>query len=125
MGIIWIDEGQRQGSVTLYATNITLNSVSAIPFEHVEYARVGVDPEEGKLIIQPIPNEDLERNDVAKSTRYIVASKKSYARISSSILCASIGEQLGLRLGKDPLKFPAQYIPGTGLVVDIKKGGNQ
>ena len=45
MGIIWIDEGQRQGSVTLYATNITLNSVSAIPFEHVEFARVGVDAE--------------------------------------------------------------------------------
>ena len=122
MGIKWIDEGERQGSCTLYATNITLNSVSALPFEHVEYARVGIDSENGTLIIQPIPNEEIDRGNISKTAMYVVASKKSYARISSSTLCSLIGERLGLHLDSKPRKFTANYVAGTGLIVEIKKG---
>ncbi len=123
MSITWFDEGERQGSVTLYATNITLNSVSALPFEHVECAQVGADLEKKRLIIRPIPNEELERGLIPLSARYTVASKKSYARISSSTLCSSIGEKFGLKLGKQPLKFPAVYIAGEGLIIKIGEGG--
>lgn len=108
MNIVWFNAKEREGLASLYASNITLNTVASIPFEYAYRVQVGMD-EHGNIVIQPLSKERVTRGDLDEYAIQKIAIKKSYARISSTDIMKKIGEALGLTLGDSPLKFKTQW----------------
>ena len=122
--IHWVNEKEKEGSATLYSTNLTLNAIASIPFELAYRVQVGIDDEKGTILIKPLLKERVDRGDLPKSSLYEIAQKKSYSRISSTSLMATVANLLGLTLGKEPYKCKTEFDESQGyLVIHARKGG--
>ncbi len=106
--IRWLNEKEKESTIVLYPTNLTLNSRAAIPFETAYRVMIGVD-EEGNLILCPLGKDVVDRGVYDASSIYPIASHKSYARISNTSLMSIIAEELGLDLSAGPVKMKAKW----------------
>ena len=106
--IRWLNEKEKEGYAMLYPTNLTLNSRAAIPFENAYRVMVGIE-DNGDLILCPLGKDVVDRGIYDPASLYAIASRKSYARISSTSLMTMLAEELGLDLSSEPVKLKARW----------------
>ena len=77
MAFVWSTNEISKKTVTIYSTNLTLNTAACKHFENVQYVLLGVDKENNLLGIKPVdktaidegiyPNDQLHRISIGKS----------------------------------------------------------
>ena len=108
------NEKERDGSASLYSTNLTLNSTAAIPFENAYRVMVGVDGRD--LVLRPLEKALVDRGTFDSATLYPIVSHKSYARISSTSLMSMVSDALGVQLTSQPTRFVARWDEDNGFL---------
>lgn len=76
--------------VTLYPTNITLNSSAASYFQDVRWSMIGLDKKNLQLGIRPITKRDVDLKLVSMEQLHKVSVGKGYARISNKMIIDEI-----------------------------------
>jgi hypothetical protein len=108
MGITWLNAKEREGVASLYATNITLNTVASVPFEYAYRVQVGIDDQDN-VVIQPLSKDRVERGDLDEYAIQKIAIKKSYSRISSTDIMKRIAQTLKMTLDETPRRFKTKW----------------
>lgn len=108
MKITWLNAKEREGVASLYATNITLNTVASVPFEYAYCVQVGID-EKGNVVIQPLSKDRVLRGDLDEYALQKIAIKKSYSRISSTDIMKKIAGALGIALDETPRRYKTKW----------------
>ncbi|HPS18789.1 MAG TPA: hypothetical protein PLR04_01485 [Bacilli bacterium] len=108
MKITWLNAKEREGVASLYATNITLNTVASVPFEYAYRVQVGID-EKGNVVIQPLSKDRVLRGDLDEYAIQKIAIKKSYSRISSTDIMKKIAGALGIALDETPRRYKTKW----------------
>ena len=104
MEIKWFSTKEKLGSASFYSTNITLNTIATVPFEYAYRVQVGIDGN-NNVVIQPLSKERVTRGDLDEYAILQIAIKKTYSRISSTVLMKQIAETLSITLSDKPIKF--------------------
>ena len=108
MPIQWFSTKEKTGSASFYSTNITLNTIATVPFEYAYRVQVGID-DNGNIVIQPLSKERVLRGDLDEYAIQQIAIKKTYSRISSTVLMKRISTALNITLSDKPLKFETTW----------------
>lgn len=108
MGIQWFSTKEKNGSASFYNTNITLNTIATVPFEYAYRVQVGMD-EKNNIVIQPLSKDRVQRGDLDEYAIQEISVKKTYSRISSTVLMKKIGSALNIELSSKPLKFETSW----------------
>ena len=101
MAFVWSTNEISKKTVTIYSTNLTLNTAACKHFENVQYVLLGVDKENNLLGIKPIyPSDQLHRISIGKS----------YGRVSNKNFIENLAREYHLDLSdKQGLKYPANF----------------
>ena len=89
MGIQWLSNGLK-GSVSIYETNITLNTVAASYFENAYAVLVGINKKEETLIIKSLNKEEATSGVYNKNDLHQISIKPSYGRINGKNIIRGI-----------------------------------
>ncbi len=109
MQIQWFSSKEKLGTASFYNTNITLNTIASVPFEYDAYrVQVGMD-EKGNVVIRPLTKEKVQSGDLDEYTIQQISVKKTYSRISSTLLMKKISEALNIKLSDKPIKFETTW----------------
>ena len=108
MEIKWFSSKEKIGSASFYSTNITLNTIASVPFEYAYRVQVGMD-ENSNVVIKPLTKEKVESGDLDEYTIQQIAIKKTYSRISSTLLMRAIEQSLAISLSDKPLKYQTTW----------------
>ena len=108
MAIQWFSTKEKLGSASFYNTNIKLNTIATVPFEYAYRVQVGMD-ENNNIVIQPLSKERVLRGDLDEYAIQQISIKKTYSRISSTILMKKIGSSLNIELSDKPVKFETSW----------------
>lgn len=108
MQIQWFSSKEKLGSASFYSTNITLNTIASVPFEYAYRVQVGMD-ENGNVVIRPLTKEKVQSGDLDEYTIQQISLKKTYSRISSTMLMKKISEALNIALSEKPVKFETTW----------------
>ena len=98
MAFVWSTNEISKKTVTIYSTNLTLNTAACKHFENVQYVLLGVD----KTAIDEgiYPNDQLHRISIGKS----------YGRVSNKNFIENLAREYHLDLSdKQGLKYPANF----------------
>jgi hypothetical protein len=123
MGIQWFSAKEKEGSASFYSTNITLNTVAAVPFEYAYRVQVGID-DDYNIVIEPLSKDRVLKGDLDEYAIQKISVKKTYARISSTALMKMIAKALNIELGDNPTRFDTSWDEKKNLLT-IKTGGNK
>ena len=105
MAFVWSTNEISKKTVTIYSTNLTLNTAACKHFENVQYVLLGVDKENNLLGIKPVdegiyPSDQLHRISIGKS----------YGRVSNKNFIENLAREYHLDLSdKQGLKYPANF----------------
>lgn len=89
MEIQWFSKNL-QGVVTIYETNITLNTVAASYFENSYSTRIGFDNSSNTLIIKSISKSEAEESGFKDSELHPISIKPSYGRINGKKIISNL-----------------------------------
>lgn len=103
----WIKGNAYSLILTLYPTNITLNSSAASYFQDIRWCMLGIDHTQHQLAIRPITKREVDLHLVPLDQLHKVSVGKGYARISNK----AIMEEIALLLQQpiDGLKIRAEF----------------
>ena len=105
-------------NVTLYTTNITLNSAAASHFSEVRWVMIGLDKDENLVAIKPITKRELDLKLVPLEQLHKISIGKGYGRISNKAIMAEIAEMCQQSL--DGIKKGANFDDKQGmLIIDL------
>ena len=121
MGITWLSVRSKEGSASLYKTNITLNTIASTPFEYAYRVQIGLDDDKN-ILIKPINKDKVLRGDMDEYALLKIAVKKTYARISCTEIMKQLGDALKFDYSLEPLKFPTTWDDNENVLI-IKTGG--
>lgn len=93
--------------ITLYPSNITLNSSAASYFKDVRWSMIGVDREMFQLAIKPVTKREVDLNLVPLEQLHKVSVGKGYARISNKAIIEEISLMIDAPI--DGLKISATF----------------
>ena len=114
----WVKGNAYNMNVTLYATNITLNSAAASYFEDVRWVMIGLNREKKQVAIKPVNKRELDLNLVSLEQLHKISIGKGYGRISNKAIMKEIEDILGAKM--DGIKKEAMFDEKEGmLVVDL------
>ena len=116
MPIKWLNVASKEGTASLYATNITLNTVASVPLEYAYRVQVGFDDNDN-VVIQPLNKEKVIRGDLDEYSLLKISQKKTYSRISSTRIMEQIAEHLGIVLDNEPKKFKTIWDDNENVLV--------
>jgi len=116
MPIKWLNVASKEGTASLYATNITLNTVASVPLEYAYRVQVGFDDNDN-VVIQPLNKEKVIRGDLDEYSLLKISQKKTYSRISSTRIMEQIAEHLGIVLDNEPKKFKTIWNDNENVLV--------
>ena len=121
MQIQWFSSKEKVGTASFYNTNITLNTIASVPFEYAYRVQVGLD-EQGNVVVRPLTKEKVQSGDLDEYTILQMSVKKTYSRISSTMLMKRISEALCITLSDKPVKFDTTWDEVENiLTIHIKK----
>lgn len=123
MGITWLSVKSKEGTASLYSTNITLNTIASTPFEYAYRVQIGLDDNKN-ILIQPVNKEKVLRGDLDEYALLKIAVKKTYARISCTEIMKQLGEALHLDYSTEPIKFLTTWDDKENVLI-IKTGGSK
>lgn len=110
MAFEWSTNEISKKTVTIYSTNITLNTAACKHFENVQYVLLGIDRENDLLGIKPIDKSTLDQQIYPADQLHRISIGKSYGRISNKSFIESLAEEYNLDLSdKRGIKYPADF----------------
>ncbi len=119
--ITWLSTKDEIGSASLYASNITLNTVAMNKFLTAYRVMVGID-DENNIILAPLDKDRVLRGDLKEEQLQKISSKKTYSRISSSSLMRQIGSRLNIAFSSTPIKCETRWDDNNNvLILKIKE----
>lgn len=89
MEIQWFSKNL-QGVVSIYETNITLNTVAASYFENSFSTRIGFDKTSNTLIIKSISKSEAEESGYKDSDLHPISIKPTYGRINGKNIVSNL-----------------------------------
>lgn len=107
--IIWLNPVVKEGTATLSAKGIILNTVAATKFQNAYRVKIGVNKAARQLIIVPLTRDQIEKGVYDESSLLKPQIEKSFTKISSVELMRSIASIMELELGKAGEKYPAKW----------------
>ena len=119
--ITWLSTKDEIGSASLYASNITLNTVAMNKFVTAYRVMVGID-DNNNIILAPLDKDRVLRGDLKEEQLQKISSKKTYSRISSSFLMRQIGSRLNIAFSSTPIKCETRWDDNNNvLILKIKE----
>ena len=119
--ITWLSTKDEIGSASLYASNITLNTVAMNKFVTAYRVMVGLD-DDNNIILAPLDKDRVLRGDLKEEQLQKISSKKTYSRISSSSLMRQIGSRLNIAFSSTPIKCETRWDDNNNvLILKIKE----
>ncbi|MCI6330371.1 MAG: hypothetical protein MR775_06110 [Erysipelotrichaceae bacterium] len=119
--ITWLSTKDEIGSASLYASNITLNTVAMNKFLTAYRVMVGID-DDNNIILAPLDKDRVLRGDLKEEQLQKISSKKTYSRISSSSLMRQIGSRLNIAFSSTPIKCETRWDDNNNvLILKIKE----
>ena len=119
--ITWLSAKDEIGSASLYASNITLNTVAMNKFTTAYRVMVGID-DNNNIILAPLDKDHVIRGDLKEEQLQKISSKKTYSRISSSSLMKQIGSRLNIAFSSTPIKCETRWDDNNNvLILKIKE----
>ena len=119
--ITWLSTKDEIGSASLYASNITLNTVAMNKFVAAYRVMVGID-DNNNIILAPLDKDRVLRGDLKEEQLQKISSKKTYSRISSSSLMKQIGSRLNIAFTSTPIKCETRWDDNNNvLILKIKE----
>ncbi|NBK97534.1 MAG: hypothetical protein EOM50_05875 [Erysipelotrichia bacterium] len=103
----WVKGNAYNLNVTLYNTNITLNSATASYFNDIRWVMVGIDAHGKKVAIKPVAKKMIDLNLVPLEQLHKISIGKGYGRISNKSIMLEIKQLLERDI--EGLKFQASY----------------
>ena len=122
--IKWFDVKEKNGTASLYSNNITLNTVAMYPLDYAFRILVGIQ-DDTNIIIKPVSKNEVENGELDESRLLKLERRKSFARISSSLLMRQISDELKLTLSKVPVRFETYWDNSENVLVINVKGGQK
>ena len=104
MGFVWSTNEVSKKTVTIYSTNITLNTAACKHFENVQYVLLGIDKTNHLLGIKPVDKKTLDEGIYPSDQLHRISIGKSYGRISNK----NFIDQLDLS-DKQGIKYSAKF----------------
>lgn len=123
MEIKWFNAKERFGSASLYLTNITLNTVAAVPFEYAYRVQVGID-DKRNVLIHMLSKDNVLRGDLDEYSLLKISVKNTYARISSTEIMKRISDETKIVLSNKPIKYNTSWDDTTNILT-IFTGGEK
>lgn len=116
----WMKGNAYNLNVTLYESNITLNSSAASYFENIRWVMIGLDLKNKKMAIKPIAKNKIDLNLVPLEQLHKISIGKGYGRISNKNIMNEVKEALQKDI--TGLKFKATFNDKeTFLEVDLNE----
>jgi len=110
MGFEWSTNEVSKKTVTIYNTNLTLNTAACKHFENVQYVLLGIDRENHLLGIKPIDKTTLDEGIYPTDQLHRISIGKSYGRISNKNFIENLAEEYNLNLSdKQGIKYTANF----------------
>lgn len=103
----WVKSNAYSLNVTLYNTNITLNSLASSYFENVRWVMIGLDTKNKKVAIKPVTKNQIDLKLVPLEHLHKISIGKGYGRISNKAIMKDISDMVGYQL--DGNKFYATF----------------
>lgn len=122
MEIKWLSNGMT-GSVSIYETNITLNTVASSYFENAFSVLVGCNVTDKTLVIKALNKEESTNGVYNKTDLHQISIKPSYGRINGKNIVRGICSFFSLDFSKQKLyKFSCSWdISSKSLIVDMRE----
>ena len=122
MEIQWLSNSFK-GIVSLYETNITLNTVAASNFENTYATMIGYSKKDNSLIIKSLNKEEATSGVYNKNDLHTISIKPSYGRINGKNIIRSIATFYPLDFSKKSMyKFNCTWdVASKSLIVDLNK----
>lgn len=120
MEIQWFSNSFK-GVVTLYETNITLNTVAASNFENAYATMIGYSKKDNSLIIKYLNKEEATSGVYNKNDLHTISIKPSYGRINGKNIIRGIATFYPLDFSrKNMYKFYSTWdVASKSLIVDL------
>lgn len=122
MEIQWLSNGIK-GSVSIYETNITLNTVASSYFDNAFVVLVGCNPVDNTLVIKSLNKEEATSGVYNKNDLHQIAIKPSYGRINGKNIIRGICSFFPLDFSKQKLyKYNCFWdISSKSLIINMKE----
>ena len=120
MEIQWLTNSFK-GVVTLYETNITLNTVAASNFENAYATMIGYSKKDNCLVIKSLNKEEATSGIYNKNDMHTISIKPSYGRINGKNIIRGISNFYPLDFSKKGMyKFHCTWdVASKSLLVDL------
>ena len=110
MAFVWSTNEISKKTVTIYSTNLTLNTAACKHFENVQYVLLGVDKENNLLGIKPVDKTAIDEGIYPSDQLHRISIGKSYGRVSNKNFIENLAREYHLDLSdKQGLKYPANF----------------
>ena len=103
----WIKGNAHSLNVTLYPTNITLNSSASSYFQEVRWVMVGINGSDNQVAVRPVTKREIDLKIVSMEHLHKISIGKGYARISSKAIMEEIAQMLNRKI--EALKVSAYF----------------
>jgi hypothetical protein len=111
MDIQWFSNTSA-GVVSIYETNITLNTVASDHFKGAYTTLIGIDKSNSVLLIKALNKEEALLPKYSESDLHPISIKQSYARINGKGIVKNIARHVSLDFSKKSLfKFNCEWEP--------------
>ena len=110
MAFVWSTNEISKKTVTIYSTNLTLNTAACKHFENVQYVLLGVDKENNLLGIKPVDKTAIDEGIYPSDQLHRISIGKSYGRISNKTFIRELSQIYRLDLSDNKYyKYDARF----------------
>ena len=122
MEITWLSK-KNKDTVTIYETNLTLNTNASKYFKDNSCAAVGYTEKDDKLIIKALDEEDIKSGVYNEDSMHQVTIKATYGRINGTDLIKNLTSFHKLDFESKPNhKFQGVWDDSSkSLIIDLKE----
>ena len=96
MAFVWSTNEISKKTVTIYSTNLTLNTAACKHFENVQYVLLGVDKENNLLGIKPVDKTAIDEGIYPSDQLHRISIGKSYGRVSNKNFIENLAREYHL-----------------------------
>ena len=94
MNFVWNTNELNASVVSIYETNITLNTTACMHFENVNYVLLGIDYDNHCIGIKPVGKQAINDGIYPQDQLHKISRGKSYGRITNKPFIKELNEKL-------------------------------
>lgn len=119
----WYSNDTAKKTITIYPSNITLNTAACSHFQNAAYVLLGINGKTSQIGIKPITKETVNLNIYPKESLHRISLGKSYGRISDRNFILELSEKFNIPLNDKGVKFDAKFNQSDQiLIINMKRG---